>query len=660
MKVSQNTRFYLAAIASLVTALVYSATLHNDFVDWDDNEYIYDNVHIRSIGVPFLRWAFTGFHVANWHPFTWVSHALDYAIWGLNPLGHHLTSIVLHSINTFLVIILAVKLLEMWKENLTKNQGFTSLDERGVLIAASVTGLLFGLHPLHVESVAWVSERKDLLCALFFLLSIIAYVNHAEKENVETSGYRLINKQYLLSLIYFLFALLSKPMAVSLPFVLLILDWCVFQNAQSLKTFRKSFVSKIPFFILSLLSSIITILAQHSDSAIKTAPLLTRLLVAAKAVVAYLGKMILPGHLVPYYPYPLHVSLFMPEFWIPIVIIIGITIAGILTARKQRLWLSAWGYYVVTLLPVAGIVKVGDQAMADRYTYLPSLAPFFLMGMAVVWGERAARERGLLMWLFSGAIAVVVLVSMPYLTLKQIGVWENGYTLWSYVIEKEPQQGVLPYINLAVACQKKGLWRESIENLNKALERDPVDYIAFKYRGVAYEKMGLFNLAINDYTQAIAVNSSDPDAYLTRGMFYHRIGQFNKAIEDYNQAIYLNQNYDDAYFSRGNAYEKLGLLRNAIDDYSKVIELAPSSYKAYVNVGILYFKLNAFDRAIDYLSKATLVNPDLSPAYLNRGLIYWKTGSISLATADLQKACNLGGSDACNALQELSMTSSGK
>jgi protein O-mannosyl-transferase len=170
--------YYLATFASLMTLAVYLRALRNDFVVWDDREYVINNYHIRSLNWSFFKWAFSRFYSSNWHPLTWVSHALDYAVWGLNPLGHHLTNNILHAMNTFLVVLLCRKLLEMWKERSMPDAASTFLDERRILIAAGVTGLLFGLHPLHVESVAWVAERKDLLCGLFFLLSISAYANY--------------------------------------------------------------------------------------------------------------------------------------------------------------------------------------------------------------------------------------------------------------------------------------------------------------------------------------------------------------------------------------------------------------------------------------------------------------------------------------------------
>ncbi len=249
MTVKRSLPVLMAAAAALLAAGVYAPSLRNDFVNWDDGLYVYGNPFIRRLDGRFLGWAFTTFRASNWHPLTWISHALDYTLWGLNPLGHHLTSVVLHAVNVFLVVLLAFRLIEAGRERMSS--GAPSLpDGQGGLIAAGMTGLLFGIHPLHVESVAWVNERKDLLCALFFLLSILSYTlperTSAESGASGGGGARPFGRHYLLSLIFFLLALLSKPMAVSLPLVLLVLDWYPFKRIRSAESFRTVFIEKIP------------------------------------------------------------------------------------------------------------------------------------------------------------------------------------------------------------------------------------------------------------------------------------------------------------------------------------------------------------------------------------------------------------------------------
>ena len=270
---------------------------------------------------------------------------MDYAIWGLNPPGHHLTNIILHAVNTFLVVVTMIKLLEVVKRTTTDDRPSASvLSDRSILMTAGVTGLLFGLHPLHVESVAWVSERKDLLCAMFFLLSIVTYMKYVSV--VSNGPYsrnlisRFCDKRYLLAIGFFILALLSKPMAVSLPFVLLILDWYPFQRIRSLKTFRDGFVEKLPFFALSLFSSVATVLAQKSAGTVVSIGeigLSARVLVAAKSIVAYLWKMMFPTNLIPLYTYQKNISILSPEYLLSLIAVIGITVVCIVKIKKENL-----------------------------------------------------------------------------------------------------------------------------------------------------------------------------------------------------------------------------------------------------------------------------------------------------------------------------------
>ena len=213
-------RFIVAVSVAVITFTVYLPSLRNGFVNWDDGDYVYENTFIRQLDVNLLKSAFAEFNASNWHPLTWISHALDYALWGMNPRGHHLTNNILHAFDTLLVVLMVSGLLHFVFMKTRKDRNSVHLAEQATLIAGATAGLLFGLHPLHVESVAWVSERKDVLCALFFFLSLLSYMNYAKTEDAEELKSRSLNKAYLLSLIFFIFALLSKPMAVTLPLVL--------------------------------------------------------------------------------------------------------------------------------------------------------------------------------------------------------------------------------------------------------------------------------------------------------------------------------------------------------------------------------------------------------------------------------------------------------
>jgi tetratricopeptide (TPR) repeat protein len=654
----KGTTYIVAALVALATVVVYLPSLQNEFVAWDDWQYICRNPHITSLDTRFLKWAIFDFYEANWHPLTWLSHAIDYAIWRLNPMGHHLTSVILHGLNTFLVIILIVNLLRV-ASSFEEVKGF--LSDRRVLTVGIITGLLFGLHPIHVESVAWVSERKDVLCAFFFLLSILAYIRYVSGasppphpsslptgERIKPAlskleGVRGI-RWYLFSLGFFFLALLSKPMAVTLPVVLLIMDWYPFRRIEGADRLKPIFIEKFPFFALSLVSAILTLLAQSSGGSItsmKILPLSIRIFVGFKALIAYLGKMILPIELIPFYPYPQDISLLSFEYLLPLLLMIGITAACIVLSRKRRVWLAIWGYYVLTLFPVLGIIQVGRQAMADRYTYLPSLGPFLIIGLGVTWlfeSLNTLKRWNLFLKTINLSIAAIVIFFMLFASIKQIGVWKNGVVLWTYVIEKNIQKVPMAYYNRGVAYERMGQYDKAIEDYNRAITLNPNYVEAYCNRGGTYEKMDQYDKAIEDYNRAITLNPNYIETYYNRGVTYEKMDQYDKAIEDYNRAITLNPNYIEAYYNRGVAYEKMGQYNKAIENYSIVINLNPNDFEAYNNRGVTYSKSGRYEEALIDLTEAIGLSPNSSELYFNRGNIYMSLGRFEEALKDFTKS----------------------
>jgi len=627
MKRLQNLTYYLATVVGLITFVVYLHALHNEFVNWDDNTYVLDNLDIRSFDLAFLKSAFFRFSASNWHPLTWVSHAVDYAIWGLNPLGHHLTSIILHSVNTFLVILLTVRLLDLWNMSGVRKQTTSPGYLQTTLITGGVTGLLFGLHPLHVESVAWVSERKDVLCAIFFLLSILRYLEYANrissKASPKESFSRSLNIHYLLTLGFFILSILSKPMAITLPVVLLLLDWYPLRRIVSFKTFRTASVEKLPFFAVSMISAVLTVLAQRAGHAIvatEMIPLSARFYVAVYSLLAYLWKMVIPLHLSPFYPHPRNLSLLSLKYIASIVLVIGITVACTVRAKKQQLWLTVWSYYVVTLIPVLGLVQVGGQAMADRYAYLPSIGPFLITGILAgwAWGKVTMLKKWRFFFRLLGAtITLSVFIVLAYLTFIQIGIWKNSLDLWNYTIKEEPEKVPL----------------------------------AYNQRGMAFYDMGQIDSANKDFDKAIALNPFYWEAYNNRGMVFRDRGQIDRAIEDFKLAISLHPFYYKAYNNLGTAYGKAGLYDQTLEAFTQSISISPN-FNAYYNRGLTYSFMGQSSRALEDFNKAIELNRKLGVAYFNRGRIYWKEGRKDLADRDLQEACELGYKAGCDALHE--------
>jgi tetratricopeptide (TPR) repeat protein len=671
--------WYLAGATAFLTLLVYLPTLQNKFIELDDAAYIRDNPYIRSFNLDLVRWAFFRFYAANWHPLTWISHALDYALWGMNPLGHHLTSIIIHAINTFLVVLLSAQLLRSVRKRALSGPSSWFLNDRSILIAAGITGLLFGIHPVHVESAAWVAERKDLLCALFFLLSLMMYVKYGDGQQTagsvrvlkdrerfldgesgkEGQKRSFFDKYYLLALGFYIFALMSKPMAVSLPVVLLILDWFPGTRIRDGRSAWDALAEKLPFVVLALGSSVLTVLAQKAGGALVTTqlvPLSERLLVGGRSLMGYLGMMLFPRHLVPYYPYPAlsEISVFHVKYFLPLLLIFGVTATCIRTARNQRIWLAVWAYYVITLLPVLGIVQVGGQAMADRYTYLPSLGPFLLAGLggAFVYSRAFTRSwppRVVMGVSFSVGIAGVLLLSAA--TVRQIGIWKDSMVVFNEILANESRPSPMVVFHRGVAYERAGNMEKAIDDYSHAIELFPPYYEAFFGRGTAYERVGRLDLALSDYSKAISLRPDSYEAYTNRGLVNKKLDRRREAFSDLEQAVELDRAAGKAYLNLGILYTEEGSYARAIESFSHAIDADPLDAEAYGNRGIARAIIGQVSPAMKDLDRAIELRPDFAVIYYNRGRLFAESGRWERAVADFQKACQLGDETSCQTLR---------
>lgn len=553
-----------AVLPPLLTFIAYLPALKNGFVNWDDNVYIYENRNISSFGLDFIKWSFSNSSVGHWHPLTWLSLALDYSLWGPDPWGFHLTNIILHSLNTLLVFILAVWLIGVkdsesytWRAlgPLQRTMNF----EAGTIVAAFVTALLFGIHPVHVESVAWATERKDVLSLLFFLTTLLSYIKYNSTVGLKKGVY------YGSTLLLFIMALMSKPMAVTLPIVLLIIDFYPFRRL-TWKNSKWVVVEKMPFFALSLISSIITIWAAASAVAVgNNFSFLTRLFISARGYMFYILKMIAPINLAPLYPYPAKVNIFAIEYLGSAILLFSLTIYCIWSLRRSRLYLAVWLYYLVTLIPVIGIVHAGPQDNADRYTYLPGISLFLLIGVAL--GDIFKRYPKRIL-----SLAVLLLflsVVLTNKTVNQIKVWHDSITLWTYETRLFPDS-----------------------------------FMAHGKRGEAYIDLGYYKFALSELNKAIELNIGYSDEYYNRGKIYYIFKNYRQAINDFNRAIELSPRALDAYNNRGSAFFALGDYESATTDYKKVIELDIRHAEAHYNLGLVYSKLGDNEQALTHYKKA--------------------------------------------------------
>ncbi len=499
IRVSAIAAFLCAAVA----LIVFIPTLGNSFVNWDDPIFI-AYPQIQSMD---LWWMLKSTHSANWVPLSLISHAIDLQLWGADPWGHHLTSMVFHAADTALVFILSMML-------------FSALPSvgsgRNAVIGAAFAALLFALHPIHVESVSWVAERRDVLCAFFMLLSVLFYLRYAEL------GGRAM---YVLALAMFGAGLMSKPMAVTLPAVLLILDYYPLKRLTPGAFFRV-LLEKAPFVILSVLASSVAVLTQWRSDAISSLSdyaLFFRVLMSVRALGFYLYKTSVPLSFMPYYDRP-PVDFLYPQFFMAAFAMAAITVLAVLYWRRtgSAAFVAALAFFVVTLLPVIGIIQIGSQAAADRYMYIPSIGIFVLMGGIIA---SMLQRKGPIARYGLPALMAIALVFLSVQTIRQQRVWKDSFTLWTHQIELDTH----------------GRFSR---------------FVAHSQRGVMYLKDREYGKAIADYSAAIELNPRFGKAYLQRGRAYMAVARYREALLDFKAAAALMPESADITADMDAAYEK--------------------------------------------------------------------------------------------------------
>jgi tetratricopeptide (TPR) repeat protein len=598
-KLSKLTILLIYLTLVVATFIAYQQVVHNSFV-WDDSLYIIDNPNVRS-GITWesVFWAISTIH-CYWHPVTWLSHILDCELFELNPFYHHLVNLSIHIVNTLLLFWVLKRM--------------TGAIWRSAFVAA-----VFALHPLHVESVAWVAERKDLLCGLFWMLTIAAYIRYAERPSI---------RRYLLVIIAFGLGLMAKPMMVTLPFALLLLDyWPLrrFQWTQQITSevsspsdsanicYRRSTLwhlicEKIPLFILTVASAIITFIAQQKVGAVVTLKAVSVDMRIANAIVSdvgYMSKMVYPSGLAVLYPYSFDRLL----TWQPIVstiVLAVLTVSVIYLARQQRPYLLVgWLWYLGTLVPVVGLIQVGAQSMADRYTYLPSIG--FLI--IVAWGmyELFAKRRYLKIGLaISAGVAVVVLLVC---TQVQVKYWRDNLTLFGRAFEvTKNNPGMLT--NLGDAFAVLGKHNEAVICYSEVLRCEPNHLAAHINFGAVLLKQGEFDEAINHFQQALQIEPGNPGIYHNLGNAYAAKGEFNEAIGYYRQALKINPDFAVSLNALAQIFATNS--NTELQDPELAIELAERAAKLtrYQNPVILdtlaaaYASAEKFSKAVETAEKA--------------------------------------------------------
>jgi tetratricopeptide (TPR) repeat protein len=641
----------LALFLGACTILSYLPALNLGFVNWDDNLYVYENRNILLLNSRFIQWAFTTFQTGNWHPLTWLSLGLDRFLWGTGPMGFHATNVVLHGLNTAFVTILAFMLITTAKNVVPRAGSNNGISDRGVMTASALTGILFGFHPIHVESVAWISERKDVLCAFFFLAGIATYLKYVDERSAKIVGIpffrRRASRFYFITLVLFALALLSKPMAVTFPVVLLLLDWHPLGRFER-ERISAVFTEKLPLFAFSIASSIVTVIAQKSIgdvASLSDYPLMQRLFNGTRALVLYLWKMLVPMNLIPFYSYHIDVSLLSVKniSILLAAVVLVVSCFVLLMLGKGRTWTAAWSYYLITLLPVLGFIQVGNQSMADRYMYLPSLGPFLLagIGLTLVFERKGGAERASSERYYALLIMGVLVISLSFLTVRQTGVWKDGLTLWNYVIKKEPASFSKVYNNRGLIYLELNRMDEALRDFNTAVASTPGIMKYHFNRAAVYRLLGRYDEALEDLTTVIKWEPGNIMGYVHRGNTYFLMGQYDEAISDFSKAIFLKPDSAFVYFNRGKAYRLKKQLDKAIDDFGKAVSFDVRFADAYGERGSSYIALARYAEAIEDYNAAISIKPEVPQFYYNRGIAFAERGLFKDAVYEFTKAISI-------------------
>jgi Tfp pilus assembly protein PilF len=640
---------------AIISLAVFSQTIHYNFVNFDDDLYVYNAPAIQAgLTIKGIASSFISPHARNWHPLTTMSHMLDCQLYGLNAGGHHATNLILHIIAVLLLFrILQQMTCAVWK--------------------SAIVAALFAVHPLHVESVAWVSERKDVLSAVFFFLMLGAYVWYARAASVT---------RYLAVVVLFAAGLMSKPMLVSAPIVFLFLDyWPLrrFEQSSSGKTrilkagnqrrvMRLLFLEKIPLFILSAVSCVITfVLQKRAAGAIPPLPFLWRVQNAFASYVIYAWKTLWPTNLAVFYPHP-NDTLPLWEGIFAVVLLVAMTAAAIAFRRQRPYLLTGWLWYLVMLLPVIGIVQVGEQGHADRYTYLPHVGLF----VVVVWfaADVAMVRRSRSRLAVTSMVATLVILALAWMAFIQTSYWRNSETLWTHALAVTADNDIA-HNNLGYLCVDRGELDKAILHFENAArirsgKRDAHYDLASAFVQVnladTLARKGLSDEAMVHYEEAIRLQPDYSAAYYDRGVVLFTKGRIDEAIADWEKALQLQPDDADAHTSLGNALLQKGSVQEAITHYEKALALAPEDPHSRNNIAwVLATASDALirdsTRAVGFAQEAVLLSGGREPLFLRTlAAAYAESGRFAEAIAVAKQAAVTasmqGKADVANRLQK--------
>ncbi len=653
----------ICVLLVLATGAAYWQVGKSGFINFDDPDYVSSNPRVLAgLNAESIRWAFTAVHSSNWHPVTWMSHMLDCQIYGDKPAGHHATNLLLHIANSLLLFGLLLRMT-------------------GALWRSAMVAALFALHPLHVESVAWVSERKDVLSLFFGLLAIWAYVCYAK---APASGKGRCATWYALALVLFALGLMSKPMLVTLPCLLLLLDYWPLrrfafapQENQRAIAFRRSttltlVLEKLPFFALSFASCVATYIVQKSSGAVvslENSPLEVRAVNAVIAYAVYLEKTFWPAKLAVFYPLT-RGSWADGEAIGGVLVLIAVTGTAIFTAKKRPYFLVGWFWFLGTLVPVIGLVQVGRQGLADRYTYLPHIGLF----IALVWPATELFERFRLPRFTAFSTGVAVLAALGILTARQVSYWHDNKTLFTHALEvtegnyvayavlsnaleqEDNLDGALDYCQKALALApqypealntmgnlllKQNKYEEALENYRLAAKADPLFADPHAGMGNAYMKLGKLPEAEAECRAALQLDPVNLPAMFCLATSLHNQGKLDEAAPLYRKVLALKPNLFTPRRYLGNVLLAQGKPDEAIQQYQLALKIRPNDADTHTVLGLALAGKNQMDEAVTQFTEAVKLQPTNAIAIYQLALVWQSRKQPALAVYNYRKALEI-------------------
>jgi Flp pilus assembly protein TadD len=629
---------FLSAALATLTLLVYWPSFHHPFVNYDDPVYAFENPYVRAgLTADGVRWAFTTFEAGNWHPLTWLSLELDATLFGgLTAGAFHRTNVLLHAANAVLLFVV------LWRMT-------------GAVWRAAVVAALFALHPLHVESVAWVAERKDVLSTLFWMLALAAYLDYVRRPGT---------RRYLLVVLALGLGLLAKPMLVTLPCVLLLLDYWPLRrwrggprpvpataaSAGSLppQTSRHLLLEKLPLFVPVLASCAVTFLAQSRSGAVvpfEAYPLSIRVGNALLACAGYLGKMLWPLHLAVFYPHPGRSVPVAPA--LAAGLLLAVVTALVLGPGRNRPYLAVgWLWYLGTLVPVIGLVQVGGQALADRYTYVPLIGVFLML----TWGAADLAAAWRLPRRYLIATTAVVLSACTALTVIQEGYWESTLRMWEHAVAVT-ENNVTAHVNLGVCYRERGMMSDAKREFEKAVAINPKLAEPHVDLGNVLARLGLPERAVAEYRQAIDLDPAFAGFHFNLGSVLAGLGRHEEAMAEFRKAIDLDPATAGPHTNLGKVLGDLGRLAEAVAEYRTAIQLDPRDASPHNNLGIVLAELGRHEEAVAEFRTAIDLAPENPAPHTNLGSVLQEDGRPEEALAEYQKALERGEQQARPRLQ---------